>query len=407
VKKGTGYFSGSATAVERSARAIGKVACPLFLLAACGAGPDDLFIVSGRTVTRDGEPLSGVRISADRQRGCRESLSTPLRDTRSGDGGSFSFDFIRVEVSSLSEDVALCTRVKAHFPSGAEVWTTTGFLPYRLQLPDWNDWTASLSLDDGGVPRFDRVLDEGGLTECRGSFPDREVVEHGLTARAASGTAWEVTDHVLQRSVPDGGVSPLTTYVKVPISLPPEALEDFAVDVSAEARRIGCVEVIGSDSLGAPGPYQLVTRWSSPGSVPLRGQLTPASRGATCDDLQEPCFLTDGDLEPRLFDPMRQTFTLRLQRPARVRAIALRGGLMDISFVPEEISVRAGSDAMRLRPDGGTPDALDDIVILPSGALARRAFRLYVLDRPLAASSVIELEAQPAFYGLAEISLFE
>ncbi|MBL8956106.1 MAG: hypothetical protein JNK82_35360 [Myxococcaceae bacterium] len=376
------------------------------LLMSCGAGPDDLFVVGGRTLTRAGEGQPDVPLSVTRVRGCRDEAATRLRESASGDGGEFSFDFVRVEVQSLSDETPICTRVEAAYPGGARVWSRLSFLPYRLQLPDFTDWQANLTLD-GGVPQLTRAVDEQTLTECRGTFPEREVVEHGVTVRTSTGLAWEATDHVLKNVVRDGGFTVQTVYEPVPLELPPEALEDFDVEVTAEAKRIGCVDVAGGGNLGLPGPFQVNTRWASPGTLKLRGTEPAASRGGRCDDLPEPCPLTDGSLEPVLFAEPTNRFTLRFDRPVSVRAVAFRGGLTDYTLRAEELSVRAGSDATTVRPDGGEPDSLDDLAYVPNGELARRSYRLFVLDRRLLPATVIELETTRTFFGLAEISLFE
>ncbi len=379
----------------------------LVLVASCGQGPDDLFIVSGRTVTAAGEPLPGVPITATRSRDVNCGEGRRLRDQPSGDGGVFSFDFVRAEIQQLGEVTATCSRLAADFPSGTRVWTDLAFFPYRLQLPEWSDWSPSLTLDDAGVPHFAPAVEPSTLAQCRGTFPERELVSHGLVARAGGALAWEQTDTVLRLDTPDGGVVPESSYAPVPLVLPPEALEDFDVGVTVGAKRLGCVDVAGGGALGAPGPFQVTTRWSSPGEVRLKGRLTPASRGATCDRMPQPCALTDGSLEPVVFTEPTNRFTLRLPQPARVRALAFRGGLVDVLLRTEEVSVRAGSDAVTVRFDGGMPESLDDLFFLDDGTPLRRAHRLVVLERPLGPASVIELETTRTFHQLSELSLFE
>ena len=382
------------------------------LLLACGEGPDDLFVVGGRTLSASGLGLDGVPVNATRNIGgnCDEH-GTPMRGVESEDGGQFSFDFIRVEVQSLVDAEPICVRLTAGFPSGAQAWSNLQYFPNRLTLGDLRDWQAGLAVDDAGVASVMPVVPQGQTTSCRGTFPSTEVVVHGLVARFDGGIAWEQTDTVLRRELitsNDGITRFALRYAQVPLQLQPEALEDFTFDVAAEAKRIGCVEVSGGGSLGAPGPYQVVTRWRSPGRVTVRGVLTPVSRGARCDGLGAPCALTDGVPHAVTLPRPTNRFTLRLAREAKIRAVVFRDALVDTSLLSaEELSVRNGSDARIARLDAGTPDPLDEIVFLENGDPARRVFWVFVLDEPVGPGAVVELELARSFYRLGELSLFE
>jgi hypothetical protein len=77
--------------------------------------------------------------------------------------------------------------------------------------------------------------------------------------------------------------------------------------------------------------------------VSLQVTLTPVSRGASCDGLPGPCELTDGvPGGVELFVP-RNRFTVRLARPALIRAVVFRDALVDTTIQPaEELSVKSG-----------------------------------------------------------------
>lgn len=377
-------------------------------LSTCGQSPDDLFVLGGRTVSETGAPLDGIPIQATRKYGGACNDGSRLKETTSADGGLFSFDFVRVEVQSLSEATTTCVRVGAAFESGAQAWTDMYFFPNRLVLPDFSDWRGGLSFNDAGVPRFTPVLPESApMKTCEGNFPKREERIHGLVARSDGGSVWETSDRVLRFSVDDAGVVLGETYEPYTMQLTPETLEDFDVDVSLQAKRLGCVEVSGGGSLGMPGPFVTHTRWASAGTVRARGTKRPVSRGARCDDFLGACPLTDGSpLAAELPRPMNQ-FRIRLTRPASISAIVIRNGLTDTGLVPNPaLSIRVGTDSLTV-PLAGLPDVLDQIQFLEDGSSVRRTWLYVPLPRPVGDGVTVELELDRVFFRLGEISLFE
>lgn len=380
----------------------------VLLLCACGAGPDDLFVIGGRTTSMLGEGLDGVPVTALRQQGGGCSRGKVLRGVDSADGGLFSFDFIRVEVQSLSGETSTCVRLQADFESGAAAWTDMYFFPNRLTLPDFTDWRGGLAIEDGGVPRFTPVLPaETALNDCRGNFPPREEVLHGLVARLDGGIAWETTDRTVRYELDDAGSTVKQIYEPVPLLLRPEALEDFTLDVTLEAKRYGCFEVSGGGSLGMPGPFVTHTHWASPGTVRVQGRMLPVSRAARCDDFPDPCSLTDGRPGAVILPRPMNNFRIRLARSARIRAILIRDALTDSPGpTVDEVSIRVGTDSLT-ETIVASPRHLDEIEFVGDGIPLERHWLYIPLSREVGLGSTVELEFSRVFFRLGEISLFE
>jgi hypothetical protein len=380
----------------------------LLCLAACGAGPDDLFILDGFTTNTAGDGLPGVPVTLTRSFEGDCAGGKALHRTTSADAGHFSFDLVRIEVQALTaREAPTCLRASVGFPSGATAWCDLFSLPTQLTLPDLRDWEPQLSFSlDAGTPSFVPVLDGAPPAVCPGDFELQNQLMHGLVVRSGGKVLWVQSDKSSHPEVLDGGPG-RRAYQDEPLRLPPEALEDLPGDVSIEARRLGCVGVGMSGVLGGAQPYSVVTRWSTPDRVSLPAGVRPVSRGATCAGFDGgACPLTDGDPTPVPLSLTRTSFRLKLAAPARVRVIVLRHALAQaFGLSAAHLSVKAGSDARTL-------ELVDRPVALDESVYAERDFQLQLWRRieltpRLELSADIELELDEPLVALGEISLFE
>ncbi|MBK7857083.1 MAG: hypothetical protein IPJ65_00405 [Archangiaceae bacterium] len=387
----------------------------VLLAAGCGASPDDLFVIGGRVVSRLGAGLDGVPVTVTRTLSAECGDGQQLHQQRTADGGLFSFDLLRVEVSPFYRGGFMCTRLGTGFEaSGTTVWSDFYAFPNALTLPDFNDWSPGFSVAaDGGV-QFEPVVPEGtSLEPCAGNFPARETVVHAIRARVDGGLWWEQSDHQSALRVSDdGGVGPSAvglSYLPVPLELPPEVLEDRAVELNLEAQRLGCVKVAGNGAgPGLAEPYEVVTRWSSTEKVLAQGHTVPVSRGARCLGLSfNPCPLTDGSPAPFELPETTNNLRLRLPYPAAVRVIVLRGAEVETGASSRlQLTIRSGDDTLTVQDDTSQV-ALDSIVFIDAERALQRDWRRIVLPRPMQYSDDIELELNRNFVRLGEVSLFE
>jgi hypothetical protein len=388
-------------------------ALALLLAAACGPGPDDLFVVGGRVLSQRFEPLDAVPVSVSRtlSDGCAPDGELLHRE-RSADGGLFSFDLLRVEVQAIYRGGVICTRLQADYPSGAAAWADFYTFPSQLTLPDFNDWAPHFSVDpDGGVSFVPVIPEDRPLAQCSGNFPTQETVVHAVEVRIVDGgTLWEQSDHLNHIEVVDAGSTVIIVKEElepVVLELPPDVLEDAPVELTLEAKRLGCIGVTGNlGGLGLAQPYEVITRWSNPERVRAQGTRRPVSRGARCAGFVADCPLTDGDPTPISLREPTNDFRLTLAAPALVRTIVLRGVQEANGRPPNtQLSVRVGMQSVTvdLLED---QEGLDDLVFLSDGQYATRDWRRVVLPAALGPSTDVALELNRDIVRIGEISLF-
>lgn len=373
----------------------------LVVVAGCGAGPDDLFILSGRTVGTDGAPLDGVDVTASRIR--YWPLQDPLRTVQTADGGQFSFDLVRAEIESLSRESLWLTHVEARFPSGAEVWTDLALYPPQLRLPALYDWNPGFSVDDAGVVDFEPIVPAG--RDCSG-LPEGGHIAHAVIVTDEHGMLWQESDLLARLGADDAGVA-VDSLEPRQIALHPDVLEDGVVWLGMEAKRFGCL-IIAGGGLGGAEVHVIETRWRSDEVRSVAGKRKPASRGAACTGVRAGlCPLTDGSATAFLLARPTLRFQLQLKEPANVSSVVLRNLVTpyDLARV-SRIEVHAGGDSLTVRiPDEQV--TLYDAIVLEEEAIGRVDWKRIELPRPLARAQEIEIELDVPAVQLGEISLFE
>lgn len=364
----------------------------IVLLAACGEGPDDLFVISGQTASPDGSGLGGVQVSVFRS---RPEDQMQLRSTVTPDGGAFSFDLVRAEVESLSSDDVWWTQVWAQFSSGTIAWTELAWYPQRVELPPFYDWRPGVTID-GGVVRFTPIVPADG--ECEG----RSRVVHAVTLSTSQGTLWEQSD-VLARPAADGG----TLLERAPIVLTDDMLEDGLVTFSLRAKRVDC-DAPFPGLRDAP-PYRLTTSWWGAAHGSLTGTRRAVSRGARCPEVSPSggCHLTDGSMNFTGLPRPTTRFRLELAAPASIRTVLLRFAVSPLDLPPAtSLTARAGGDELTV-PLSSAQVVLDDATGLGDGSTGRVEWTRVVLPRALRPSPSVELELDTPLVQLGELSLFE
>ncbi len=373
----------------------------LVVLAGCGASPDDLFILSGRTVGADGAPLDGVDVTAARIRFW--PMQETLRTVQSADGGQFSFELVRAEIESLSRENLWFTRVEASFPSGAQTWTDLALYPPQLKIPTLYDWPPGFTVVDGGVVAFTPIAPVG--RDCTG-LPETGYLAHAVVVTDEHGQRWQQSDLLARHPGPDAGLA-FATFEARPIVLHPDVLEDGPLSLSMEAKRFGCF-VIAGGGVGGAEAHIIETHWRNPTVRFIAGTRRPASRGAACPEVRAGiCPVTDASSAPFLLPRPMLRFRLTLRDAAAIQSVVLRNVITpyDLPHIAR-LELRAGGDEQIVHVPNEQV-TLTEAIALDDDTIGRVDWKHIVLPRPLAKAQEIELELDTPVLQLGEISLFE
>ena len=239
-----------------------------------------------------------------------------IENTRSLDGGQYSFEVFRAQAMQLTTGAPYCFRLDTRYTSGVLASATMEALFGEAQIPPMPDWTPDLRVD-GGVFVF---------APYRTRSPDVEffVIQHVLEIRRGSQVSWRAADASL-----------LTLGLETqPISADPRIVNEFGGNARL---RVSYTEGEGQQSpIG-----ELVVRprveASSARTLSLSDTVDARSRHSLCDFFSMSCPLTDGFLVSADLDghPWMQVNFMQPFAPSLVvvRSLVVNGPTLEVSGI--------------------------------------------------------------------------